>query len=171
VHRLPSSDRSQRSWWHGPTGATTEAVTTMYNPDERITREQVMTLTRRSEATVRRQERKHGIAGEIDPNLYDKIAGGAEPIRQRPGELVPPVLDRIRKERGPFASDDDLLLAAFYDKTQYQALKAAGPIDTEYPIMETPLLTLVKELSARPTIRSFQFTRPIDNGTTAGKQR
>jgi oxaloacetate decarboxylase alpha subunit len=97
------------------------------------------------------------IAGPIDANLYDKISGGAEPIKERPGALVPPALERIRKARGPFASDDDLLLAAFYDGAQYQALKDAGPINTEYPLLETPLLTLVKELSARPTIKSFQL--------------
>ena len=99
------------------------------------------------------------IAGQIDGNIYDKITGGTEPILQRPGELVPPALERLRKERGPFASDDDLLLAAFYDDTQYNALKAAGPINTDYPIMETPLLTLVKELSKRPTIKSFHFSK------------
>jgi oxaloacetate decarboxylase alpha subunit len=70
---------------------------------------------------------------------------------------VPPALDRIRKTRGPFRSDDDLLLAAFYDDTHYQALKDAGPIRTEYPLMETPLLTLVKELAMRPSIKSFQM--------------
>ena len=69
------------------------------------------------------------IAGPIDANLYDKITRGAEPIKERPGALVPPALDRIRKTRGPFKSDDDLLLAAFYDDTQYQALKDAGPIN------------------------------------------
>ena len=86
------------------------------------------------------------IAGAIDENIFDKITRGAEPISQRPGELVPPALERLRKERGPFVSDDDLLLAAFYDDSQYSALKAAGPINTEYSIMETPLLTLVKEI-------------------------
>ena len=95
--------------------------------------------------------------GRIDPNLYDKIARGAEPITERPGALVPPALDRIRAARGPFASDDDLLLAAFYDDTQYRALKGAGPIATEYPLMETPLLTLLKELGKRPTIKSFSL--------------
>jgi oxaloacetate decarboxylase (Na+ extruding) subunit alpha len=70
---------------------------------------------------------------------------------------VPPALERIRKARGPFASDDDLLLAAFYDGAQYQALKDAGPIKTEYPLLETPLLTLIKELSARPSIKGFQL--------------
>jgi oxaloacetate decarboxylase alpha subunit len=97
------------------------------------------------------------IAGPIDQNLYDKITRGAAPIKERPGALVPPALDRVRKMRGPFASDDDLLLATFYDDTQYRALKDAGPIRTEYPVMGTPLLTLVKELAARPTIRAFQL--------------
>jgi oxaloacetate decarboxylase (Na+ extruding) subunit alpha len=100
------------------------------------------------------------IAGAIDPNLYDRITRGAAPITVRPGALVPPALARIRASRGPFASDDDLLLAAFYDDGQYRALKDAGPIATEYPLMETPLLTLVKELAERPTIKSFRLVMP-----------
>jgi oxaloacetate decarboxylase (Na+ extruding) subunit alpha len=97
------------------------------------------------------------IAGPIDGNLYDKIARGALPIAERPGALVPPALQRLRKSRGPFASDDDLLLAAFYDGAQYQALKGAGPINDQYPLLETPLLTLLKELSARPNIKGFRL--------------
>lgn len=99
------------------------------------------------------------IAGPIDPNLYDRIAGGAEPITVRPGELVPPALGRLRRDRGPFASDDDLLLAAFYNGTEYQALKAAGPISTDYPLAATPLLTLVKEVATRRDIRAFHFAQ------------
>ncbi|MEK9673437.1 MAG: pyruvate carboxylase subunit B [Rhodospirillaceae bacterium] len=97
------------------------------------------------------------IAGEIDPNLYDRITRGAAPITERPGALVPPALDRLRKSRGPFASDDDLLLAAYYDDTQYGALKAQGPIRVDYPLMETPLLTLVRELTQRPDVKTFHF--------------
>ena len=100
------------------------------------------------------------IAGTIDPNLYDLITRGAEPITARPGALVPPALARVRASRGPFASDDDLLLAAFYPDGQYRALKVAGPIRTDYPLMETPLLTLVKELAERPTIKSFRLVMP-----------
>ena len=99
------------------------------------------------------------IAGKIDQNLYDRITAGAEPITERPGALVAPALGRIRKSRGPFASDDDLLLAAFYDDTQYDALKEAGAIGTDYPIMRTPLLTLVKELAERPAIKSFNISQ------------
>lgn len=97
------------------------------------------------------------IAGPIDPNLYDKITRGQEPITERPGLLVPPAIKRLRASRGPFQSDDDLLLAAFYDDGQYSALKAAGPIRTDYPLGETPLLTLIKGIAARPDITSFHY--------------
>lgn len=99
------------------------------------------------------------IAGKIDPNLYDRITKGAAPFTSRPGENVPPAIARLRKERGPFASDDDLLLAAFYNRTEYDALKAAGPIKTDYPLSSTPLITLMKELAARPKVKSFHFVR------------
>ena len=94
------------------------------------------------------------IAGAIDPNLFDRIARGAEPTSERPGALVPPALDRLRAERGPFASDDDLLLAAFYGPREYDALKAAGPIDTASPLDGGPLRTLVREVARRPSVRS-----------------
>ncbi len=97
------------------------------------------------------------IAGEIDPNLYDKLTGGKEVITQRAGALLEPGIERIRKARGPFASDDDLLLAAFYDDAQYSALKQAGPINTEYRLAETPLLTLLKEVARRDDIKTFHF--------------
>lgn len=97
------------------------------------------------------------VVGKIDPNLYDKITRGADPITKRAGELVEPALKRLRKTRGPFASDDDLLLAAFYQDNDYNALKAEGPIKTDYPIASTPLATLVKEIAQRSDITSFHF--------------
>lgn len=99
------------------------------------------------------------IAGPIDPNLFDRIARGAEPVTVRPGELIEPAIGRLRRERGPFASDDDLLLAAFYGDGEYKALKAAGPIDTDYPLADTPLLTLVKEITRRPDISTVHYIR------------
>ncbi|MBI10985.1 MAG: carboxylase [Rhodospirillaceae bacterium] len=97
------------------------------------------------------------VAGEINPNLFDKIAQGKEPITERPGALVPPALDKLRAERGPFASDDDLLLAAFYAPKEYEALKAVGSIDTTSPLEGGPLRTLVRELVRRPNIRALQI--------------
>jgi len=97
------------------------------------------------------------IAGPIEPNLYDRIARGVEPTTARPGDLIEPGIPRVRRERGPFASDDDLLLAAFYSDREYKALKAAGPISIDYPLASTPLITLMKEIALRPSIRSFHF--------------
>ena len=99
------------------------------------------------------------VVGDIDPNLYDKIVRGAEPITERPGVHVPMALERLRRTRGPFASDDDLLLAAYYPEKEYSELKRAGPIrlDTD-SIGNTPLVTLIKQLASRPSIRSFSLT-------------
>jgi len=98
------------------------------------------------------------IAGTIEPDLFDRITRGAEPSRARPGDLLRPALRRLRAERGPFASDDDLLLAAFYSPQETGALKAAGPIRLEDTLAKSPLFTLVKEIAARP-VSSFQLSR------------
>ena len=97
------------------------------------------------------------IAGPIEQNIFDRITKGAAPVKARPGDLLEPGIARLRRERGPFASDDDLLLAAFYPDSEYRALKAAGPIKTDYPLASTPLLTLVKEIALRPDIKTFYF--------------
>ena len=97
------------------------------------------------------------IAGKIDPNLYDRITKGAEPITQRPGELVLPALEKARNRLGVNATDDDVLLSIFYDKKEFDALKETGPIDTSYPIMETPLKTLIKGITSQKDITSFHF--------------
>lgn len=99
------------------------------------------------------------IAGPIDPNLYDRIANGAESAKGRPGDLLEPGIPKLQRERGPFGSDDDLLLAAFYPRSEFDALKAAGPITTDYPLGPTPLVTLVKEIAQRRDIRRFHFVR------------
>jgi oxaloacetate decarboxylase alpha subunit len=97
------------------------------------------------------------IAGPIDPDLFDRIANGVEPTSARPGDLLEPGIRKLRRERGPLVSDDDLLLAAFYPPREYDALKAAGPIKTDYPLASTPLATLLKEVTQRRGIRSFHF--------------
>jgi oxaloacetate decarboxylase (Na+ extruding) subunit alpha len=100
------------------------------------------------------------LAAPIEPNLYDRIVGDAQPVRERPGDLIPPSLERVRRERGPFDSDDDLLLAVFYSEEHYGALKAAGQIWRDYYSVErTPLLTLIKELASRPTVASFRLVK------------
>ena len=100
------------------------------------------------------------IAGPIDPNIFDRIAKGAAPTTARPGDLIEPGIPRVRRERGPFASDDDLLLAAFYSDGQYRALKAAGAIKTDYPLASTPLVHADKgdRVAARHPLVSHRQT-------------
>jgi oxaloacetate decarboxylase alpha subunit len=97
------------------------------------------------------------IAGPVDPNVYDRISRGEEGNTRRPGDLLEPAIPRLRRERGPFESDDDLLLAAFYPGSEVKALKDVGRIKTEYPLLDTPLATLLKEISLRPDIKSFHY--------------
>ncbi len=110
------------------------------------------------------------IAGPIEPNVLDRLTNGAEPNTARPGDLLAPGIERIRRERGPFRSDDDLLLAAYYAKPEYDALKAAGPINTDYPLAATPLATLAKEIALRPDIKSFHFRHHSQAGSAQGRK-
>jgi oxaloacetate decarboxylase alpha subunit len=97
------------------------------------------------------------VAGPIDPDIFDRIARGEAPITARPGDLLEAGIPRVRRERGPFDSDDDLLLAAFYPQPEFRALKEAGPIKTNYPLAATPLATLVSEIGRRRDVTSFHF--------------
>lgn len=54
--------------------------------------------------------------GPIDNDVRDKILRGAEPITQRPGEVLEPITERYRAENGPFESDEALLLSIFYSR-------------------------------------------------------
>ena len=105
------------------------------------------------------------IPGAVEANLLDRIADGRTIVTERPGALVEPALARVRETRGPFRSDDDLLLAAFYDEGQYGALKAAGPIDTHYQPTNPPLIRLLRELSLRKDIRSVRLVDATDGAS------
>lgn len=117
-------------------------------------------------ATVPDEVRKYALgyygelAAPIDPRVLDRITRGEQPVTARPGELLAPAVDRVRSERGPFASDDDLLLATFYNHEQYTRLVEARPIVTDYPVALTPLATLVRELAARRNIVSVRVSKP-----------
>jgi len=99
------------------------------------------------------------LAAPVEPNLYDRIVAGERVVSERPGDLLAPMLERVRRERGPFDSDDDLLLAVFYGEDQYRPLKSAGPIKRDYPIGRTPLLTLLKALAQRGDITSVRLVK------------
>jgi oxaloacetate decarboxylase (Na+ extruding) subunit alpha len=105
------------------------------------------------------------LAAPIAPNVLDRIVGKERPVTARPGEMLAPALERVRRERGPFASDDDLLLAVFYNPEHCLKLVDARPIKTDYPVGRTPLVTLIKELAQRGDIVSVKMFRKSPSAT------
>tara|TARA_Y100001934_G_scaffold274262_1_gene365989 strand:- start:1566 stop:3035 length:1470 start_codon:yes stop_codon:yes gene_type:complete len=101
----------------------------------------------------------------IDQDLVDRVAKKSSDVVTGPsGSHVPPVLDKIRKERGPFKSDDDLLLAAMYPDEIIQPLfEAREKADyTRFYRAHTPVEYLLKEVKSRPDLRRFEVSKGDD---------
>ena len=99
------------------------------------------------------------IAGPIDPNLFDRIANGAEPARRpprRPARARHP--ETAARARTISPRDDDLLLAAFYPRSEFDALQGGGPDHDGISARRTPLVTLRQgDRASGRDIRSFHF--------------
>jgi oxaloacetate decarboxylase (Na+ extruding) subunit alpha len=105
------------------------------------------------------------IAGTVAADVLDRVTstfGIKEPIRERPGALIPPRIDKLKAERGPFKSENDLLLAAYYSASQLEPLFARrGQLSAEtapYHRAAKDLKAILKELRpaapGRVTVRS-----------------
>lgn len=90
--------------------------------------------------------------GPVDPNLIDRIGDGEEPITERPGALLPPVLDQTRAGLGPSATDEDVYLALHFKPKLLQQWEEAKKVRPGRSMLGTPVATLVRELAQRPTI-------------------
>ena len=98
--------------------------------------------------------------GPVDPDVLDKIGGGAEPISVRPGSVVPPALERVRAEQGSLVSDEDLLLSIFFMPELLDQLRAAGPMPLEDPLASNAIVELVRQVAKGGEVRSFGLIRP-----------
>jgi len=74
-----------------------------------------------------------------------------EMVRERPAEHLAPALPRLRGELGTTATDEDLLLAAFYDRDLLVPLKKSAP---KYQFRTTPLYELIRYLGAQTDLDS-----------------
>jgi pyruvate/oxaloacetate carboxyltransferase len=54
------------------------------------------------------------VPGKIDPKARELIAGDEPGITVPPGELIPPMMERYRKELAPYESEEELALKIFY---------------------------------------------------------
>jgi oxaloacetate decarboxylase alpha subunit len=67
-------------------------------------------------------------------------------VTERPGDHVAPWLPRLRAELGAGTSDEDLLLAAFYDKSLLAPLRKPPPV---YEFHTSPLHELIRHIGTR----------------------
>ncbi len=96
----------------------------------------------------------------VSPELVDRVTRrtGKQPISERPGLTVEPVLDRFRRERGPFASDEELLLHYLFMPEHISALQAAGPMRLEDSVAANSVIDLVREAAKRKDVKHFHLT-------------
>ncbi len=73
----------------------------------------------------------------------------SEMVTERPGEHVEPWVPRLRTELGKLASDEDVLLHAFYDEPLLAPLKRPAPA---YAYKTSPLHELIRYVGARKDI-------------------
>ncbi len=103
------------------------------------------------------------LAGKVDPNVADRVfaTGPSEPLEGRAGEIIPAALPKLRRERGPFDSDDDLLLAAFYSDQELTDLRQASQrAEPSCESASDPLAYLLDGLRSGPAGQTIHVERP-----------
>jgi oxaloacetate decarboxylase alpha subunit len=94
-------------------------------------------------------------AAPIEANVLDRILadGDEEPIDPLEN-MMEPTVSRVRSEKGPFRSDEELLLSIF-NTPQTIAKFHKNRKALEIPVLRQPLAALVKELTRRKDIKKF----------------
>lgn len=95
----------------------------------------------------------------MNPDAYDRIAQGGEPITGRPADHIPPLVDRARGEFGADLSDEDLILAFHYKPKTLQAWRDMRRDPLAYPLADTPAAVLMNELRNRPDLNFVHLAR------------
>ena len=95
----------------------------------------------------------------VSANLLDEVSRrtGIRPVTERPGLTVEPVLGRFRREKGPFASDDELLLEYLFMPEHLQSLRAAGPMQMQDSAPAGSIVDLVRQVAARKDVKQFHL--------------
>jgi pyruvate/oxaloacetate carboxyltransferase len=99
-------------------------------------------------------------AAPIDPNVIDRIL-----VRKDMETIDPsngfdePLVSKVRAEKGPFRSDEELLLAIFNtQETMEKFYQNKKPIEL-HPVVQRPLAALIKELAKRRDIKMVKIQK------------
>jgi oxaloacetate decarboxylase alpha subunit len=108
------------------------------------------------------------LAAPVDPDVLDRIGGGEEPITERPGALLEPMVARFRKEHGPFDRDEDLILAMHFREKKLDEWRESRRVHPGRERASTPVATLVQELTKRPEV-SYAYVQKGNTRVTYGR--
>jgi oxaloacetate decarboxylase alpha subunit len=88
---------------------------------------------------------------QIAPEVMDRIDAlpRTRELREEPG--MPPLAE-LRRKIGPKLSDEEFLLRATMPAEQVDAMKAVGPTAQSYDPVRTPVMNLIRQLTARRDI-------------------
>ena len=95
-------------------------------------------------------------AAPIDANVMDKIDTHPRAKDIRGTEPAQPTLAEIRKQYGN-VSDDELILRFLVAENHIDAMKAAGPVRRDYPLLADPALERVREMMTVSTARMLDL--------------
>jgi oxaloacetate decarboxylase alpha subunit len=95
----------------------------------------------------------------IDPNVMDRIESLP---RTRELRAEPPMasLEELRRQLGTTLSDEELLLRATMPAGQVDAMRAAGPAARHYDPTMKPVMSLIRQLTARRDLGQVAVERP-----------
>ena len=95
----------------------------------------------------------------VDEELLDKIhcqTRTKELLDWKPEELT---IDELRSDFGSSLSEDELLLLVLVPEEDLNAMKKAGPIKTEYSIINKPLSLFIKNILNKTTSSSVHINQ------------
>ncbi len=96
----------------------------------------------------------------IDGNVLDRVMGGKPADRTKVTEEVEDgILERFRRQNGPFASDEEMLIHLFYGRAQAEALAREKSTFEGRPSVDGPLLALVKELLRQGSLKTLKLEK------------
>lgn len=98
--------------------------------------------------------------GPVSQGLLDDVSRrtGRRPIRERPGLTLGEELAAFRRDKGPFASDEELLLEYIFMPDHLRGLRDAGPLRLDDAPPPQSVVDLVRMVAGRKDITHFSLT-------------
>ena len=106
----------------------------------------------------------------VDDNLMDRIQGLPRAKEFLNWERPRTTIEDIRREIGGNLTDDELFLLLLAPEDDFKAMKAAGPINTEYSGAGKPLAAFIRELTKQKK-SAFISIQKEDFSLTLGKHK